>query len=111
MCIKKDAFYTPAQRNKLIKEGCRALRGHCWAKDSAVTNDEKSRMLYELAPMSLGVHQSLRLEGSYYCRSVFCQCILAPSIFPPQILFKTTHGEILEGCVSVVFIMYIINHI
>lgn len=56
-CINKDAFYTPAQRNKLIKEGCRALRGHCWAKDRSVTNGEKkklSRMLYELAPKSLG---------------------------------------------------------
>lgn len=57
VCIKKDAFYTPAQRNKLIKEGCRALRGHCWAEDRVVTNSEKkrlSKMLYELAPKSLG---------------------------------------------------------
>ena len=57
VCIKKDAFYTPAQRNKLIKEGSRALRGHCWAEDRAVTNSEKkrlSKMLYDLAPKSLG---------------------------------------------------------
>lgn len=56
-CIKNDAFYSVAQRNKLIKEGCRALRGHCWGDDRTVTNEEKkklSRMLFELAPKSLG---------------------------------------------------------
>lgn len=56
-CIGKDSFYTTSVRNKLIKEGCNALRGHCWGEERAVTNYDKRNLairLYELAPKSLG---------------------------------------------------------
>lgn len=56
-CILKDAFYTSTQRNRLIKEACTALRGHCWEKEQPITSFEKkdlAKSLYELAPKSLG---------------------------------------------------------
>ena len=56
-CIRKDAFYTSAQRNKLIKEACMGLRGFCWEKEKDVINEEKRNLaisLLELAPKSLG---------------------------------------------------------
>ena len=40
-CIRKDAFYTSAQRNKLIREAWRALQGYCREQDRPVSNDEK----------------------------------------------------------------------
>ena len=40
-CIRKDAFYTFQQQNKLIPEACRALQGHCREQDQATTNDDK----------------------------------------------------------------------
>lgn len=59
LCISKDSFYTSSMRNKLIKEGCTALRGHCWGEDRGVTTYDKRSLairLYELAPKSLGDH-------------------------------------------------------
>ena len=56
-CIRKDAFYSSTQRNRLIKEACLALRGYCWEKEQEVTNIEKrklAKLLYEIAPKSLG---------------------------------------------------------
>ena len=56
-CIRKDAFYTSAQRNKLIREACRALQGYCKEQDRPVSNDDKrllAHLLYERAPKSLG---------------------------------------------------------
>lgn len=56
-CIKKDAFYTSAQRNCLIKEACTFLRNHYWEKERPITNHDKrelARSLYKLAPKSLG---------------------------------------------------------
>ncbi len=56
-CIRKDAFYTTAQRNRFIKEACIALRGYCWEQGKDITNLEKKRLarqLYDLAPTSLG---------------------------------------------------------
>jgi hypothetical protein len=56
-CIRKDSFYTPAQRNRIIKEGCSALRGFCWGEETTVSNEKKrvlAKKLYELAPKSLG---------------------------------------------------------
>lgn len=61
LCINKDTFYTSSQRNKLIKEGCLALRGHCWEEQRCVDSFEKKNLairLYELAPKSLGDHVS-----------------------------------------------------
>lgn len=57
ICINKDSFYTSAQRNKLIKEGCLALRGYCWELEKSVSNEDKrqlAKLLYQLAPKSLG---------------------------------------------------------
>ena len=56
-CIRKDAFYTSTQRNRLIKESCIAMRGHFWELGEDITNSDKkklARMLYNLAPKSLG---------------------------------------------------------
>ena len=56
-CVQKDAFYTSAQRNRLIKESCLALRGYCWERDKSVTNEDKrslAKSLMELSPKSLG---------------------------------------------------------
>lgn len=56
-CIDKDAFYTPTQTQRLIKESCLALRGYCWEDGSTVSNDEKralAKKLYDLAPNTLG---------------------------------------------------------
>ena len=55
--IRKDSFYTSTQRNRLIKEACIALRGFWWGKEKPVSTDEKkklAKMLYDLAPKSLG---------------------------------------------------------
>lgn len=55
-CISNDSFYTSAHRNKLIKEGCMALRGHCWEEEKSVTSYDKrnlAKSLCELAPKSL----------------------------------------------------------
>lgn len=57
LCIQKDSFYTSTQRNKLIKEGCIALRGHCWEQNKVISNEDKRKlavMLHNLAPKSLG---------------------------------------------------------
>ena len=56
-CIRKDAFYTSTQRNRLIKESCVAIRGHFWEQNKDITNSAKTnlaKMLYNLAPKSLG---------------------------------------------------------
>ena len=56
-CISNDAFYTPTQSNRLIKQSCIALRGYCWERGNPVSNSEKeclAKKLYELAPKSLG---------------------------------------------------------
>ena len=56
-CISKDGFYTSTQRNRLIKEACTALRGYCWEQGEPVSNTRKrvlAKMLYDLAPKSLG---------------------------------------------------------
>ena len=39
-CIKKDAFYTGPQRNKLIREACTALYGYCRQQSRPVTVDD-----------------------------------------------------------------------
>lgn len=56
-CISKDSFYTSTQRNRLIREACLALRGHCWQEEKVVTNTQKkalAKMLLDLSPKSLG---------------------------------------------------------
>ena len=56
-CINKDGFYTSTQRNRLIKEACTALCGYCWEQGEPVSNTRKrvlAKMLYDLAPKSLG---------------------------------------------------------
>ena len=56
-CINKDAFYTPTQTQRLIKESCLALHGHCWENGNTVSNDDKralAKKLYDLAPNTLG---------------------------------------------------------
>jgi hypothetical protein len=57
LCIQRDAFYTSAQRNRLIKESCMALRGYCWEREIDISNVEKRRLaklVLQLAPKSLG---------------------------------------------------------
>lgn len=64
-CIKKDAFYTTSQRNKLIREACTSLRGFCCGKGETVTMERKrelARMLLKLAPKSL---KDPEKEGSH----------------------------------------------
>jgi len=49
MWVVWDAFYTSAQRNKLIREACMALRGHCRGEGIPVTNEAKkslAKLLY-----------------------------------------------------------------
>ena len=56
-CISNDAFYTPTQSNRLIKQSCVALRGYCWEHGNPVSNSDKetlAKKLYELAPKTLG---------------------------------------------------------
>lgn len=56
-CIRKDAFYTSTQRNRLIKESCIAMRGYFWELGEDMTHSNKknlAKMLYNLAPKSLG---------------------------------------------------------
>ena len=56
-CISNDAFYTPTQSNRLIKQSCVALRGYCWERGNPVSNSDKetlAKKLYELAPKTLG---------------------------------------------------------
>ena len=55
-CIKRDAFYTITQRNRLVKEACSALRGFCYERGEAVTTEKRwdlATMLLKLAPKSL----------------------------------------------------------
>ena len=66
--IKNDAFHTTAVRNKLIRESCRALNGHCqqYRPNSSPTNKDKRElgtMLYKLAPKSLGDPEGLAVAG------------------------------------------------
>ena len=71
-CIRSDSFYTSAQRNRIIKEGCSALRGFCWGEETTVSNDKKrllAKKLYELAPKSLGDSGNENPEVSM-CESV-----------------------------------------
>lgn len=78
-CIRNDAFYTPTQRNRLIKESCVALRGYYWEQGKPITNDAKrsvAKMLCDLAPTSLGDQASskkspevsidLHVSATYY---------------------------------------------
>ena len=56
-CINKDAFVTSQQRNKLIRESCRALRGYCMNLNrdcSCLDKESLAKDLYSLAPKSLG---------------------------------------------------------
>ena len=60
-CIQKDAFYTSAQRNCLIKEACTSLQGYCWERGKPITNEDKRELavsLYKLAPKSLDDSES-----------------------------------------------------
>ena len=111
-CIRKDAFYTSAQRNKLIHEACRALQGYCREQDCPVSNDDKrllAHLLYEKAPKSLGdplkpthgkepevtfkLELIMRFEAKYYkCIFLIAGCIswvvwsdyqVVPEPFPP----------------------------
>lgn len=69
ICIEKDSFYTSMQRNKLIKEGCIALRGYCWEQERAITNEDKRKlanMLYELSPISLGDGETASKPEVYF---------------------------------------------
>ena len=47
-CIKKDTFYTSPQRNKLIREACNALSGHCRLHGRPVTTDDKKDLAVRL---------------------------------------------------------------
>ena len=67
--IKDDAFHTAALRNKLIRESCRALKGHCQLHRSQKppTGNEKrnlGKVLLNLAPKSLGDPQGLEVAGT-----------------------------------------------
>ena len=74
LCINEDSFYTSAQRNKLIKEGCLALRGHCWELEKSISNQDKrqlAKLLYQLAPKSLGDPDSSNPEVCCVCATYF----------------------------------------
>ena len=75
--IKKDQFYTAAKRNKLIREACRALKGHCRSLEKTVSSEDKRKLgkaLYSLAPKSLGDPQGIGVIGSpEVCSN--CMCI------------------------------------
>ena len=64
--IKNDAFITAAKRNKLIRESCKALKGHCKHVGKPVTAAVKRSLglrLYNLAPKSLGDPSTIGVEG------------------------------------------------
>lgn len=65
-CIKRDAFYTLTQRNRLIRESCVALRGYCWKNGDTVSNERKrslAKMLQDLAPKSLSDNKGDKKKG------------------------------------------------
>ncbi len=86
-CIQKDAFYTSAQRNRLIKEACLALRGYYWEKEQAVSNEEKrnlAKTLLELAPKSLGDScstSSLEVSQFYHQDTQPCMPLLYRQVY------------------------------
>ena len=56
-CMDQDAVLTTQQRNKIIRECCRALQGHCKKKSIPVSKAIKkhtARLLSEQCPNSLG---------------------------------------------------------
>ena len=65
---KDDTFHTAVLRNKLIRESCRALKGH-WQlhrPKKPPTSSEKrelGKLLYKLAPKSLGDPEALAVAG------------------------------------------------
>ena len=64
--IKKDNFHTSVLRNKLIREACRSLKGHCQKECRPPIPAEKRRlgkMLFNLAPKSLGDPEGLAVTG------------------------------------------------
>jgi hypothetical protein len=64
--IKADQFITSAKRNKLIREACRAYKGYCRSVRKDITSEGKrklGRMLYGLAPKSLGDLEDLAVQG------------------------------------------------
>lgn len=64
--VKCDEFYTATLRNKLIREACRALKGHCQQIGKSPTTVEKKalgRKLYDLSPKSLGDPDGLAVAG------------------------------------------------
>jgi hypothetical protein len=66
LAIRHDGFHTSTIRNKLIREACRALKGHCRKQGKAITAAEKrmlGKMLYRIAPKSLGDPEGLAVVG------------------------------------------------
>ena len=56
-CIDQDAVLTTQQRNKIIRECCRALQGHCRQHGQPVSSDLKrfsAKLLSQQCPNSLG---------------------------------------------------------
>ena len=79
----KDEFFSAALQNKLIRESCRALKGHCQLQERSPTTTEKrnlGKMLYNLSPKSLGDPEGLAVVGVpevYAC--MFCDTARSPS--------------------------------
>ena len=85
-CIQKDAFYTSAQRNKLIREACMALRAHCRGGGSPVMNEAKKKLakqLYDLVSKSLEDPKSTAKDQRYdrLCLSVIICCMYSQISF------------------------------
>ena len=58
----QDAVFTTSQRNKIIRECCRALQGYCRDQKIPITSELKKHMaklLSEKCPNSLGVEVSI----------------------------------------------------
>ena len=88
--IKKDQFYTATKRNKLIREACRALKGHCRSLEKTVSSEDKRKLgkaLYSLAPKSLGDPQGIGVIGSpevcSNCMGIFKFILTLLHIFSP----------------------------
>ena len=90
-CISNDAFYTPTQTNRLIKQSCVALRGYCWERGNPVSNSDKealAKKIYELAPKSLGNPRSGK-KSPYVSVPIYQRAILYSVFF--DVVVKIIH--------------------
>lgn len=89
--IEKDQFYTSAKRSKLIREACRALKGHCRSGNRVVSSQDKkdlAKRLYKLAPKSLGDPQEISTRGSpevYMHTHVEWHYVINPQYIDPEL--------------------------